>query len=130
MTSSTMIELDSLMSTISRELPRNSVRLWMPLNSKKCSKELLPMAEKSLERISITSWPKKHSDSIASYLCMFCLFCISKSVNTFAKIQIYPFHILWLFSKLNFMLSCFEIFWVFFGNILNAKCKWKIDCFW
>jgi hypothetical protein len=58
----TMTKLDSLILITLEELPNNWEKQWMVQNSKKCYKELQQMEEKLADKISTTSWPKKHSD--------------------------------------------------------------------
>jgi len=59
-----MIELDPSTWTTLEELPSNLVKLWMPLNLKKCFKELLLMDDKFQKRTFTTSWPKDQSDNV------------------------------------------------------------------
>lgn len=62
--SSMMIELVPSTLITSEGWLRSWEKLWMGANWKKCFRELLQMAEKLQERISIILWPKDPSEPI------------------------------------------------------------------
>ena len=63
-TCSTTTTPDQSTPTTSEESLRNLDKPWTFKNSKKCSRELPPTAERFPEKTSITSWPRRPSDLI------------------------------------------------------------------